>query len=166
VNHIKETAAANKFNNFIHQPSDLYILYTSFIHRPEEQLVILILIPFVETENLLPFYEFISLHIYFNFSSDVSIIPDVGKPDLIPIGNTETFQTLSTSNLANCKCLGQTFFCEGRTVLQTNIVNDCLGSLYLGSANLLKTNCKFQIDSTREKIPALAITHSLCTLLE
>ncbi len=47
------------------------------------------------------------------------------------------------------------FFCEGQSVLQTNIVHDCLGSLYLGSTTLIKTNCKFQIDSTREKIYSL-----------
>jgi hypothetical protein len=61
VNHIKDTAAANKFHNFIHHSSELYKLETSFIHRLEEQTVILILhVPFVETENLLPLYEFIS----------------------------------------------------------------------------------------------------------
>jgi len=43
IKHIKDTATANKFHNFIHQPSDLYKLETSFIHRPEEQTVILIL---------------------------------------------------------------------------------------------------------------------------
>ncbi len=90
-------------------------------------MVILILhVLFVEAENLLPLYKFISLPIY--FSSNVSVIPDVGKTDLIAICNTEAFQTLSTSDLANCKCLGQTFFCEGQSVLQTNIVQDCLGS--------------------------------------
>jgi hypothetical protein len=83
------------------------------------------------------------------------MIPDVGKQDLIAIGNTEAFQTLSSSDLANCKRLDKTFFCEGRSVLQTNIVNDCLGSLYLGSSTLIKNNCKFQIDSTREKIYSL-----------
>ena len=41
---------------------------------------------------------------------------------------------LSSSDLANCKRMGKTFFCEGRSVLQTNIVSDCLGSLYLGSS--------------------------------
>jgi hypothetical protein len=109
----------------------------------------------VETENLLPLYKFISLPIYFNFSSNVSVIPDVGKQDLIAIGNTEAFQTLSSSDLANCKRLGKTFFCEGHQVLQTNIVNDCLGYLYLGSSTLIKNNCKFQIASTREKIYTL-----------
>jgi hypothetical protein len=60
VNHIKDTAAKNKFYNFVHQPLDLYKLETSFIHRAEEHTVILILhVPFVETENLLPPYKFI-----------------------------------------------------------------------------------------------------------
>jgi hypothetical protein len=156
VHHIKDTAAKNKFHNFIHQPSDLYKLETSFIHRLEEHTVILILhVPYVETKNLLPLYEFISLPIYFNFSSNVSVIPDIGKQDLITLGNTEAFQTLSSSDLANCKCLGKTFFCEGRSVLQTNIIDDCLGSLYFGRATLIKQNCKFCIDSTREKIYSL-----------
>ena len=156
IHHIKDTAAKNKFHNFIHQPSDLYKLETSFIHRPEESTVILILhVPFVETENLLPLYEFISLPIYFNFSSNVSVIPDVGKQDLIAIGNTEAFQTLSSSDLANCKRMGKTFFCDGRSVLKTNIVTDCLGSLYLGSSTLIKNNCKFRIATTREKIYSL-----------
>jgi hypothetical protein len=63
----------------------------------------------------------------------------MGKSYLISIGNTEAFQTLSTSDLANCKRLGQTFFCEGCSVLQTNSVQECLISLYLGSATLIKT---------------------------
>jgi hypothetical protein len=151
--HIKDTAAKNKYHYFIHQPSDLYKLEVSFIHRPEDKTVILILhVPFVETENLLPLFEFISLPIYFNFTANVSVIPDVGKADLIAIGNTEAFQTLSTSDLANCKHLGNTFFCDGRSVLQTNIVENCLGSLYLGSSSLIKAKCKFRIDNTREKI--------------
>ncbi len=156
MNHIKDTAATNKFHNFIHQPSDLCKLDTSFIHQPEEQMVILILhVPFLKTENLLPLYEFISLPIYFNFASNVSVILNIGKLDLIAIGNTEAFRMLSSSDLANCKCLGQTFFCEVRTILQTNIVNDCLGSLHLGSTTLIKTNYKFWIYNTREKLFSL-----------
>jgi hypothetical protein len=157
VQHIKDTAANNKFHNFIHQPSDLYKLETSFIHRPEEYTVTLILhVPYVETKNLLPLYEFISLVIHFNFSSNVLVIPDIGKQVLITIGNTEAIQTLSSSDLAICKCLGKTFLCEGRSVLQTNIIEDCMGSLYLGSATLIKHNCKFRIDSTWATTPGLS----------
>jgi len=51
--------------------------------------------------------------------------------------------------------MGKTFFCEGRSILQTNIIEDCLGSLYLGSSTLIKNNCKFKIATTREKIYSL-----------
>jgi hypothetical protein len=90
----------------------MYKLNTLFIHRTEEQTIIFILhVPFVVTENLRLLYGFISLPIYFNFSANVSVIPDVGTSNLIAIGHTEPFQTLSFSDLAGCKRLGQTFFC-------------------------------------------------------
>ncbi len=137
----------------MHKPADLYKLEVSFIHRPEEHTIILILhVPFVEAEQLLPLHEFVSLPIHFNFSANISVVPDVGKADLIAIGDTETFQTLSSSDLAGCRWL---VFCEGRSVVKTNLVHDCLRSLFLASSTLIKANCKFQISDTREKIFSL-----------
>ena len=53
-------------------------------------MVILILhVPFVESEHLLPLYKLISQPIYFNFSSNV--ILHVSKPDLIAIRNIKAF---------------------------------------------------------------------------
>jgi hypothetical protein len=46
----------------------------------------------------------------------------------------------------------------GCSVLQSNIIDDCLGSLYLESATLIKHNCKFRIDSTQKKIYSLGNT--------
>ena len=93
--------------------------------------------PFVEADHLLTLYEFVSLSIHFDFSANISVVPEVGRADLIAISDTNSFQTLSSSDLANCKCLGVTFFCEGRTVLKTNIVHNCMGSLFLTSATLI-----------------------------
>jgi hypothetical protein len=112
-------------------------------------------VPFIEADHLLTLYEFVFLPIHFNFSANISVVPEVGCADLIAIGDTNTFQMLSSSDLAGCKRLRATFFCEGRTVLKTNIVNDCMGSLFLASATLIKANCKFQISDTREKIFSL-----------
>jgi len=58
VHHIKDTAAKNKFHNFIHQPSDLYKLKTSFIHCPEEHTLILIL-----------HVQYVELKIFFHFTN-------------------------------------------------------------------------------------------------
>jgi hypothetical protein len=82
-------------------------------------------------------------------------MPEVGRVDLLAIGDTNSFQTLSSSDLANCRRLGTTFFCEGRTVLKTNIIHDCMGSLFLASSTLIKANCKFRISDKREKIFSL-----------
>jgi len=156
VDHINGIANRNNYHKFVHEPADLYDLDVSFIHRPEEQNIILILhVPFVETDHLLTLYEFVSLPIHFNFSANISVVPEVGRNDLIAIGDTNSFQTLSSSDLAACKRLGQTFFCEGRTVLKTNIVHDCMGSLFLATSTLIKANCKFRISDTREKIFSL-----------
>jgi len=153
ITHINDIAGRNNYHKFVHEPADLYNLDVSFIHRPEEQTIILILhVPFVEADHLLTLYEFVSLPIHFNFSANISVVPEVGRADLIAIGDTNSFQTLSSSDLAACKRLGQTFFCEGRTVLKTNIVHDCMGSLFLATSTLIKANCKFWISDTQEKI--------------
>jgi hypothetical protein len=156
IYHINEIATNNHFDKFVHEPADLYKLEVSFIHRPEDYTIILVLhVPFVEAEHLLPLYESVSLPIHFNFSANISVVPDIGRADLITIGDTGTFQTLSSSDLAGCRRLGQTFFCEGCMVLKTNLVNDCLGSLFMASSTPIKANCKFQIFDTREKIFSL-----------
>jgi hypothetical protein len=114
IYHINDIAAKNKFHQFVHKPADLYKLNVAFIHQPEEYTIILILhVPIVEADHLLTLYEFVSLPIHFDFSANISVVPEVGQADLIAIGDTNSFETLSYSDLANCKHLGVTFFCEG-----------------------------------------------------
>jgi len=75
-------------------------------------VVIILHVPLVDASNLLPLYEFIPLLIHFNFSANILVILDVGQAGLIliAIGHTQAFETLSSLDLANCKCLGLTFF--------------------------------------------------------
>ena len=44
-------------------------------------------------------------------TANISVGPDVGRANLIAIGDTETFKTLSSSDLAGFRRLGQTFSC-------------------------------------------------------
>ena len=78
ITHINDIAGRNNYHKFVHEPADLYNLDVSFIHRPEEQTIILILhVPFVEADHLLTLYEFVSLPIHFNFSANISVVPEV-----------------------------------------------------------------------------------------
>ena len=95
-------------------------------------------------------------------------MPDVGQADLIAIGDTETFQTLSSSDLAGCRRLGQTFFCEGSSVLKTNLVHDqawsslsqnfCLTRRYLTEPNGRPFN---EILTDRKKKAKISVQYRL-----
>ena len=65
----------------------------------------------LQTKIVFPLYEVVPLPIHFHFSANISVGPDVGRANLIAIGDTETFKTLSSSDLAGFRRLGQTFSC-------------------------------------------------------
>jgi len=62
--------------------------------------------------NLLELYEFLLLPIHFNFSANSSLIPDVGLNNLLAIGHSKSFQTISSLHLRD------TFYCKGRKVIE------------------------------------------------
>jgi hypothetical protein len=102
--------------------------------------------------RLVPVFEFILLIIHSNFSLNISIILVVGSNNIINVVHIIGFQTHSSADLQNCLILGTTFFCKWRMVLQTNIMCDCLGSFFMATSNLIKTNCNFLIGDTRKKM--------------
>ena len=78
ISRINDIAGRNSYHKFVHEPADLYNLDVLFIHRPEQHTIILILyVPFVEADHLLTLYEFVLLPIHFNFSANISVVPEV-----------------------------------------------------------------------------------------
>jgi len=153
VQHVTTVAAKGKCHSFIHDPPNIFSQETSFTyHREDNTFFLLLDIPLIENHNLLPIHKFIPLEVHFDFSDKISIAPNIGPKKLIAVGHTKGIQTPSLANLSNCFCLGKNFFCAGRIVLHTNIVKDCMGSLFLASSSLIENNCKFQIKDTRESI--------------
>jgi len=65
----------------------------------------------LQTKIVFPLYEVVPLPIHFHFSANISVGLDVGRANLIAIGDTKTFKTLSSSDLAGFCRLGQTFSC-------------------------------------------------------
>ncbi len=74
------------------------------------------------------------------------------RKNIIAIGHSKSYQTLSTSNLQNYLRLVDTFFFKGRYVLLTYLAKTCIGWLYLANANTIKRRLKFIIGDAREKI--------------
>jgi hypothetical protein len=73
IKYVNEIAQSSKLLSFVHQPSDLFLVETSYIYKPDEKTFILVLhVPLVAPHNLMPLYESIPLPVHFNFSGNVS----------------------------------------------------------------------------------------------
>jgi hypothetical protein len=153
VKYVNEVAANSDMLSFIHKPSDLFLVETSYVYKPDEKTFVLILhVPLVTPHNLMPLFEFIPLPVYFNFSSNVTVTPEVGSNNMIAVGHSESYQLLSSSDLQACNKLEDTYFCKGRNVLLKDLTKTCLGSLYLADHTNIQTKCKFTVDGAQEKI--------------
>jgi hypothetical protein len=74
VKYVNEIADNSELLSFVHQPSDLFLVETSYVYKPEDNTFVLVLhVPLVAPHNLMPLYEFIPLPVHFNFSSNVSV---------------------------------------------------------------------------------------------
>jgi hypothetical protein len=145
LNHTLAVAKKRNMVSFINYALDLFQVEVSHLYDPKTlQFMLIIHIPLVSNTNLLKLYEFLPLPIHFNFSANISVTPDVGQNNLLAIGHSKSFQTISSTDLHSCLHLGDTFFCKGRKVMETSLQKSCLGSLYLANAEAIQTTWKFQ----------------------
>jgi len=129
--------------SFIHHPPDLFQIKVSHLYNAAQKQFTLIL-HIVTNTNLLELYQFLPLPIYFNFSANISITPDIGSTNLLAIGQSKSFQTISSAELHSCLHLGYTFFCKWRKVMETSLKRSCLGTLYLANSEAIQQTCKIQ----------------------
>jgi hypothetical protein len=154
---LNNTSIARKKNmaSFINYASDLFQVEVSHFYDPKMlQFTLIVHIPLVSNANLLEIYEFLPLPIHFNFSANVLIPPDVGQYNLLAIGHSKSFQTISSTDLHSCLYLRDTFFCKGRKVMETSLKKSCLGSFNLANAEAI--TCKFKVAAASERIFELA----------
>jgi hypothetical protein len=153
VKYVNEIAQNSDMLSFVHKPSDLFLVETSYIYKPEDKTFVLVLhVPLVTPHNLMPLYEFIPLPVHFNFSGNVSVTPEVGINNMIAVGHSQSYQELSSTDLQGCNKMGETYFCKGRNVLLTDLTKTCLGALYLADNKNIQGRCKFSIGGAQEKI--------------
>jgi hypothetical protein len=153
VKYVNDVAQNSELLSFVHKPSDLFLVEASYIYKPDEKTFVLVLhVPLVTPHNLMPLFEFIPLPIHFNFTSNVSVTPEVGYNNMIAVGHSESYQLISSSDLQDCNKMGDTYFCKGRNVLLKDLTKTCLGTLYLTDHTNIQSRCKFSVDSAQEKI--------------
>jgi len=132
VKYINKIARNSDLLSFVHQPSDLFLVETSYIYKPDKKTFVLVLhFPLVTPHNLMPLYEFIPLPVHFNFSGNVSVTLEVGTTNMIAVGHSQSYQLLSSMDLQSCNKMGETYFCKGMNILLADLTKTCLGALYL-----------------------------------
>ena len=107
VKYVNEVATNSDLLSFIHKPSDLVLVETSYIYKPDEKTFVLVLhVPLVTPHNLILLFEFIPVPVYFNFTSNVTVMPGIGSNNMIAVGHSESYQLLTSSYLQNGNKLG------------------------------------------------------------
>jgi len=153
VCYINKITNNSEMLSFVHEPSEIFLVETSYIYRLDENTFVLVLhIPLVSPQNLMPLYEFILLPIHINFTGNVSVTPEVRITNTIAVGHSKSYQVISSTDPHSCIKMGETYFCKGRNVLLTDFTKTCLRSLYLANAKSIQQQCKFSIGGAQEKI--------------
>jgi hypothetical protein len=153
IKHVTAVAKKKNLVPFVTFASDLFQIKVSHLYSPATNKFTLILhVLMVANSNLLKLYKFLPLPIHFDFTANISITPDVGQTNLLPFSHSQSFQAISSTDLHACLHLGDTFFCKGRKVMETNLERSCLGALYMANSNSIQNHCRFKIAEAREKI--------------
>ena len=154
VDHVQLVAEDNDYISFVHHPSDLYQLETSYLYEPNNKTFITILhVPMVKKEHLLTMYKFLPLPLATHLGENSSLVPDVGHQDIIAVeADQKGYKVLSSSDLLHCLHLGNHHFCQGDNILSTNFKSTCLGAIYMGDYLSTRRHCNFKIQKKKETV--------------
>jgi hypothetical protein len=166
VKYVNEIACNSDMLSFVHQPSDLFLVETSYIYKPDEKTFVLVLhVPLVTPHNLMPLYKFIPLPIHFNFSGNVSVTPEVGATNMIAVGHSQSYQLLSFTDLQSCNKMGETYFCKGRNVLLTDLTKPASVPSTWRTTKTFKDGASSQSEEPEQRSFIWTATHTWCTPL-
>jgi hypothetical protein len=100
ISHVVQVAAKKNLVPFVKFALDLFQIEVSHLYTlATNEFTLILHVPMVSNSNLLNLYKFLLLPIHFNFATNISITPDVGPTNLLAIGHSQSFQTISSSDL-------------------------------------------------------------------
>jgi len=143
-------AEANACTLLVRQHSDLFQLETSYFFDGSD-IYILLHVPMVPSDSMLRLFK---LHPFpLPFSKKHALMP-VAPDDILALssGFNRYSVQLSTSDLMGCHVINNVYLCERHGVLNTNLNNSCLGSLYQQDLNAVRHWCTLQIHESGELV--------------
>jgi len=167
------------------QGSDYFQLETSYLRRGPD-ILIMLHVPCVINDQLLTIYNYVPFPYPLNvmIPTDVNTINDllnnrmsmyekapneeisdalviVPEAEMIAIGQGNSYKILSQADLASCVKRSSIFLCEKHQVLQTDLSQTCLGSIFSTNVIGVKQNCKLERKKLRETVYQISATDHL-----
>lgn len=156
---LKKSAEELGFEMHGTKPMDLYKLEASAYLRNKYTLVIVIDVPMMRKEDLIPLHKFVPFPLSISMAMKATLTPNLGEKDLIAVAwksGEKIFKVLSSSDLLNCKNMDTTYICPESNHFETNMEESCLGSLFIQSHEGVMRNCEFYINNHKEHVFALS----------
>lgn len=156
---VMKTGKKKGFDVQATQPMDLFKMDTSYYVTQNNTLVLIVHVPIVKKDHLLPLYQFIPFPISQSFGYNTAMTPFLGDRDLIAakwVKKEVRYKVLSHTDLLLCNKIGMTYLCPGRNSLQTNLESTCIGSLFGQNLDGVLKNCPFEITEHHEHVYALS----------
>ena len=122
-------------------PIDLIQSETSFIIKNNE-LHLFLHVPMYRKGYTLRLYKYVDFPFPFNDTHALFIQPTHRFIGLAP---DEHYRTITTDSLFQCKTHGKLFLCPHQGSLKIDLLDDCLGALYLKNLIAIKRACVFII---------------------
>ena len=70
--------------------------------------------------------------------------------DIIAIGTDDDYHVLTQTDLAGCTKRNHIYLCDKLQVIQTDLSETCLGSLFLQMESGVRSHCKFETKPVQE----------------
>jgi len=93
----------------------------------------------VSSTNVLNLFKFFANAFTLQFHGQHLHYSRLGQANLLAIGHSKSFQTISRSDLHSCLYLRDTSFSKGRKVTETSLQKSCPGALYLTNTKAIQT---------------------------
>ena len=156
VKHIQEVSNDLHYLNPIANPADLFHLETSYGYSHQEgTFYIMLHVPMITPDYTLALYKYTPTPLKHPASKNFTVLVD---PDntLLGLNDNQQAKEFSDNDVNNCRTLGQYKVCDEHEVIDNNLEESCLGSLFNKNMQRISELCYFKIYKNKEEVFKIA----------